>query len=280
MTVDNSPRIATKTMDDLRRIMAALRDPATGCPWDVEQDFATIAPYTIEEAYEVADAISRSDLPDLCDELGDLLLQVVFHAQMADEQGAFSFDDVVRGISEKMVRRHPHVFAHGGAETPQAVKQSWEEIKRAERASKARGKNAGQGPDSALDGVALALPALSRALKLQKRAAGVGFDWPDLAPAIAKTKEELDELQSAINDKDQVASEEEFGDLLFAMVNAARHLRIDPELALRKANEKFARRFVAVEARFAASGESMAQADLARLDQVWDEVKAAEKTDN
>jgi uncharacterized protein YabN with tetrapyrrole methylase and pyrophosphatase domain len=260
MTVDNSPRIATKTMDDLRRIMAALRDPATGCPWDVEQDFATIAPYTIEEAYEVADAISRSDLPDLCDELGDLLLQVVFHAQMADEQGAFSFDDVVRGISEKMVRRHPHVFAHGGAETPQAVKQSWEEIKRAERASKARGKTAGQGPDSALDGVAVALPALTRALN--------------------KTKEELDELQSAINDKDQVASEEEFGDLLFAMVNAARHLRIDPELALRKANEKFARRFVAVEARFAASGESMAQADLARLDQVWDEVKAAEKTDN
>lgn len=219
----------------LAQIMARLRDPNLGCPWDIEQDFASIAPYTIEEAYEVADAIVRNDMAALCDELGDLLLQVVFHARMAEQANAFALQDVIDAISAKMVRRHPHVFGQGSDRATGHAQ--WEVIKAQERAEKE--------PDpSALSGVALALPALLRAEKLQKRAARTGFDWPDAQGAVAKIHEELDEVLGATTPGEQ---EEEVGDLLFAVVNLARHLKIDPETALRKANLKFERRFRAME---------------------------------
>ncbi len=253
-------------------VMARLRDPERGCPWDVAQTFASIAPYTVEEAYEVVDAIERGDLDDLRDELGDLLLQVVFHARMAQEQGAFDFDDVAQAIVDKMVRRHPHVFAAegGGHDDPNT---GWEAIKAAERAAK------GPGRAGVLDDVPTSLPAMLRAVKLTRRAARVGFDWPDLAPVLAKVREELAELEAEIDAGDQARARarEELGDLLFVMANLARKLEIDPEDALRAANAKFIRRFRFIEAALAADGRSPEQSDLAEMDRLWDAAKVAER---
>ncbi len=264
-------------MSQLLTIMARLRDPQGGCPWDLEQDFATIAPYTIEEAYEVAEAIAQQDFDGLKDELGDLLLQVVFHARMAEEAGHFAFDDVAQSISDKMVRRHPHVFATSEAETARQVVGSWEAIKAAERAEKANGK-----PASHLDGVALALPALLRAAKLQKRAAAVGFDWPDAKAVLEKVDEELCEVKAEISMlcEDPTAAaraEEEIGDLLFVLANLARHVSVDPEVALRKANAKFERRFHAIEAALTESGQAMEDCDLETLEGHWQAAKRAER---
>jgi ATP diphosphatase len=254
----------------LVEIMARLRDPERGCPWDIEQDFASIAPYTIEEAYEVADAIARGDLSDLRDELGDLLFQVVYHARMAEEAGAFALPDVIRGVSDKMVRRHPHVFGDEDRDkTPEQQTRDWERLKAAERAGReARG---------VLDGVAAGLPALTRAVKLQNRAARVGFDWPDAGAVLDKIAEETAELVEARDAGDADAIAEEYGDLLFVMANLARHLQIDPETALRAANAKFTRRFRSIEAALAAEGRSPAQSDLAEMDALWNAAKAAEK---
>ena len=256
----------------LVEIMAALRDPQGGCPWDLEQDFRSIAPYTLEEAYEVADAIERGHLEDLREELGDLLLQVVFHAQMAREQSAFDFDDVARGICDKMVRRHPHVFAGERVESAAAQTEIWERLKSEEKAARGTG--------GLLDDVVLALPALTRAAKLGRRAARAGFDWPDAAGPRRKVDEELVELDDALAgaaDKDEVESE--FGDLLFALVNYARHLGVDPEAALRRSNEKFVRRFRHVESMLGASGLSGTEAGLEQLDAWWEEAKAQEKAE-
>ncbi|WP_145200912.1 nucleoside triphosphate pyrophosphohydrolase [Sphingobium sp. B2] len=245
----------------LANVMAQLRDPDTGCPWDIEQDFASIAPYTIEEAYEVADAIERSDMVALRDELGDLLLQVAFHSRMAEQAGHFSLQDVIDGITQKMIRRHPHVFGDGLAREDGHAQ--WEAIKAAERAEKE--------PDpSALAGVAIALPALLRAEKLQKRAARTGFDWPDSNGAIAKIVEELDEVQGATT---QAEREEEVGDLLFAVVNLARHLKVDPEVALRAGNAKFDRRFRIMET---LAGKAFAALPLAEKEALWQQAKRAE----
>lgn len=240
-------------------IMARLRDPETGCPWDVQQDFETIAPYTIEEAHEVADAIARGDMAELKDELGDLLLQVVFHARMAEEAGHFAIDDVVAAICDKMVRRHPHVFGEAAADDEHAVRGNWETIKAAERDTKE--------DKSALAGVALGLPALMRAEKLQKRAARTGFDWPDASGARAKIDEELVEIEQTI---DADAREDELGDLLFACVNWARHLGVDPEAALRRANRKFETRFRAMEAM---AGDAFAALPLDDKEALWQRAK-------
>jgi ATP diphosphatase len=259
---------------DIRRLielMAALRTPGSGCPWDLQQNFETIAPYTIEEAYEVADAISRRDLPGLTDELGDLLLQVVFHARMAEEQNAFDFGDVVHAITSKLIRRHPHVFGDAGKLSPEEVKGLWQKIKDEERLK----KKSGEGPESILDGVTLALPALDRAEKLTQRAATVGFDWPDVPQTRAKVEEELQETIAA--ESDPKAAAEEIGDLLFAVVNYARKLNVDPESALRATNEKFRRRFRAIEDALRARGKTPAQSDLAEMDALWNEAKAAER---
>ena len=255
-------------------IMAALRTPKTGCPWDLEQNFATIAPYTIEEAYEVADAIARADLADLKDELGDLLLQVVFHARMAQEQGAFDFGDVVETITAKLIRRHPHVFSDDGAQTPRAVEGLWERIKAEEKA--ARGKPE---PAGALAGVPVALPALTRALKLQDKASKVGFDWNDPRAVLRKIREEVDEIEAALA-VDEVHAAAEVGDLVFAAVNLARHLEADPEAVLRQTNQKFERRFAGIERALAARGKRPQDATLAEMDALWDETKAREKTAN
>ena len=280
---------------DLLAIMAALRDPASGCPWDVEQTFATIAPYTVEEAYEVADAIDRNDMADLKDELGDLLLQVVFHARMAEEQEAFAFGDVVAAICDKMTRRHPHVFdAHGranaaggrmpgaaaGASVADAEAQTaaWDALKRAERAAK------GDADDSALAGIARGMPEWQRAVKLQAKAAKVGFDWPGPEPVIAKLHEEIDEVRvefaAVAEDADDAAArdrlENELGDLLFVCANLARHAKVDVGTALRRANLKFERRFRAMEALAAADG-GLAGKSLQAQDRYWDQAKAAEK---
>ncbi len=265
---DNEPSLGD--ISELLAIMRRLRDPNGGCPWDLEQNFSTIAPYTIEEAYEVASAIEAEDYAALKDELGDLLLQVVFHAQMANEQSLFAFADVVRAICDKMVRRHPHVFARGGAKTAEAVTLAWDEIKRRERAAKP-GK-----PDSLLDDVPGALPALMRAVKLQNRAAQVGFDWPSAVTVTDKIAEESRELAEAVasGDVDHVA--EEFGDLLFAMANLARHLKLDPEDALRSANAKFVRRFKAIEAGLAARGRTLDEASLEEMEALWQDAKRAE----
>jgi len=253
-------------------VMARLRHPTEGCPWDVEQTFETIAPYTIEEAYEVADAVERRDMTALRDELGDLLLQVVFHARMAEEEDAFAFDDVAAAIAGKLIRRHPHVFGDGQADDGAAVKESWESIKALERAEKAA--NDGR-PASALDDVPAAFPALMRAEKLQKRAARVGFDWPDIAPVFDKISEEMAELKSEIdNGGDAARVSEEAGDLLFSCVNLLRHLKVDPEAALRAANVKFERRFRAVEAALAAEDRQPGDADLAELEALWQRAKA------
>ncbi|MFZ3583359.1 nucleoside triphosphate pyrophosphohydrolase [Loktanella sp. DJP18] len=256
-------------MPRLLTIMRALRDPMTGCPWDIEQTFASIAPYTIEEAYEVADAIEREAWQELRGELGDLLLQSVYHTQMAEEAGLFTFQDVVRDISDKMVARHPHVF--GDESRDKSADQQtvdWERIKAAERAAKAEGRT--------LDGVAHALPALMRAVKLQKRAARVGFDWPDIALVVDKIAEEAAELVEARDTltPDKVA--EEYGDLLFVMANLGRHLGVDSEEALRAANAKFTRRFASVEDALAARGRTPAQSDLAEMDDLWNAAKIAE----
>jgi nucleoside triphosphate diphosphatase len=280
-------------MSDIKRlieIMAALRTPGSGCPWDLEQNFATIAPYTIEEAYEVADAITRGDLGDLRDELGDLLLQVVFHARMAQEQGAFDFGDVVAALSEKLVRRHPHVFGDARGLTPQAVEGLWDEIKAQERAEKERAAEA-HAPSNggaaaragvgvlagALAGVPVALPALTRALKLQRKAGKVGFDWNDPRAVLAKIREEADEIAAALDRGDKVDAGAEVGDLLFAVVNLARHLDADPEATLRATNAKFERRFAAIERALAERGKAPQQATLAEMDELWNAAKEAER---
>ena len=258
---------ATTETRRLIDIMAALRDPRSGCPWDIEQDFASIAPYTIEEAHEVADAIAREAWDELPGELGDLLLQVVFHAQMADEAGMFDFADVARAISDKLVARHPHVFGDESREkSAEQQVRDWEAIKAQERAATA--------DKGALDGVALGLPALTRAVKLQNRAARVGFDWPSADEVLDKLAEETAELRAA---SDPAHRAEEFGDLLFVMANLARHLKIDPEEALRAANAKFTRRFRAIEAALAARGRRPEDSDLAEMDALWNAAKAAER---
>jgi ATP diphosphatase len=253
-------------MPRLVEIMRRLRDPVSGCPWDIAQDFASIAPYTIEEAYEVADAIERQSWGELRGELGDLLLQTVYHAQMASEAGHFGFDDVVRAIADKMVARHPHVFGEESREkTAEQQTRDWEAQKAKER-----------GAAGVLDGVALGLPALLRAVKLQKRAARVGFDWPTTDEVIDKIVEEAGELRA---ESDHARQFEEMGDLLFVMANLARHLGIDPEAALRAANAKFVRRFGAIEAALAAQGRRPEESDLAEMDALWDAAKAAEKAE-
>jgi ATP diphosphatase len=252
----------------LIEIMAALRTPGSGCPWDLEQNFQTIAPYTLEEAYEVADAIARGDLDHLKDELGDLLLQVVFHARMAQEQGVFAFEDVVEAITTKLIRRHPHVFADADGKTTDAVKGLWERIKAQEKTDRG---------EAALAGVPVALPALTRALKLQNKAGQVGFDWNDPRAVLAKIREEADEIEAALDDMDQAHAATEVGDLLFAVVNLARHLDADPEGVLRGTNLKFERRFASIERALAAQGKKPQDATLAEMDTLWDEAKAAEK---
>lgn len=313
---DRRPSIEpSRDVARLVEIMAALRTPVTGCPWDLEQSFATIVPYTIEEAYEVGDAIERGDLADLRDELGDLLLQVVYHARLGEEVGAFDFGDVVQGITRKMIRRHPHVFGDERGATSEQAKASWARIKAEEKAEKAaerarmaqqppmsgigasRDQEASAGqlapPSSVLADVPIGLPALSRAVKLQDKAAAVCFDWPSLAPVFDKMREEMAELEevalkadprgAAVESGpdaarlDMVRVEEEFGDLLFVMANVARHLRIDPEHALRRANAKFVRRFGAVEAKLAERGTSPAKSTLAEMDALWDEAKREER---
>lgn len=258
-------------------IMAALRTPKTGCPWDLQQDFSTIAPYTLEEAYEVADAIARGDLADLREELGDLLLQVVFHARMAQEQGAFDFGDVVEGITGKLIRRHPHVFGPSSERkhTPQAVEGLWERIKAEEKAARKGARD----DHGALAGVPVALPALTRALKLQAKAGTVGFDWNDPRAVLRKIREEADEIEAELDraERDDAATAAEVGDLLFAVVNLARHLHVDPEAVLRQTNRKFERRFAAIEQALAAKGKTPAAASLAEMETLWNEAKAKER---
>ena len=265
----------SRDISRLIEIMAALRTPKTGCPWDLEQNFATIAPYTLEEAYEVADAIARNDLGELEEELGDLLLQVVFHARMAQEQGAFDFGDVVEAITTKLIRRHPHVFGDERAKDQHSVKGLWEEIKAQEKQAKAA-RGAANGDGGALAGVPVALPALTRALKLQAKAGRVGFDWNDPRAVLRKIREEADEIEAALdrNDKEELA--QETGDLLFALVNLARHVGADPEGALRATNAKFERRFAYIERALAALGRSPEQASLEEMDALWNAAKRQE----
>jgi MazG family protein len=256
-----------RSIDTLLAIMAALRTPVTGCPWDLEQSFSTIAPYTIEEAYEVADAVASGDRTHLCEELGDLLLQPVYHAQMAAEERSFNFADVVEGVVTKMIRRHPHVFGDDTARSAGVAKGFWEENKAKERASK------GEAPKRTLDGVPLALPGLTRALKLQAKAAKVGFDWPHVDFVFDKLAEEAKELKEAPPEK----RAEELGDMLFVMANLARHFGVDPEAALRGANAKFERRFGFIETALAEKGKTPAQSDLAEMDALWDQAKGLER---
>ena len=257
-------------IERLLEIMRRLRDPETGCPWDVEQDFRSIAPYTIEEAYEVADAIEREAWGELEGELGDLLLQTVYHAQMGEEAGRFSFQSVVRAISDKMVSRHPHVFGDESRDkSAEDQTRDWERMKAAERAKKAQ--------KGTLDGVAVGLPALLRALKLQKRAARVGFDWPDVSHVLDKLVEEARELTEARDTLGPDEIEEEVGDILFVMANLSRHLGVDPEAALRRTNAKFTRRFEGIEAKLATRGKRPEESDLEEMDALWDEMKAEEK---
>ncbi len=305
-----------KTLADLIAVMAALRTPVTGCPWDLEQNFASIARYTIEEAYEVADAIERGDRADLKEELGDLLLQVVYHARLAEEEQAFAFADVAHGITAKMIRRHPHVFGDEIARSSGMAKDAWERIKAEERAEKALERASIHAPvgtgqpkaqtrlpspgaqASLLADVPVGLPGLTRAVKLQEKAARVGFDWPSITPVFDKIREEIGELEEVVAEnqvqgasspsrspgRDDVPApdmeriEEEFGDLLFVMANLARHLDIDPEHALRGANAKFQRRFRHIEARLAAAGKTPAQSNLEEMDALWNEAKTQEKS--
>ncbi len=255
-------------------IMQALRDPKLGCPWDKQQDFASIAPYTVEEAYEVADAIERNDMQDLCSELGDLLFQVVYHTQMANEQGLFNFEQVVQGINEKLLDRHPHVFADQAIDDAKAQSRAWEGFKAKERKEKAEAVGE---THSVLEGIALNMPALSRAQKLQTRAANVGFDWDEIAPVFAKINEEIVEIQQAIGSEEkQEKFSEELGDLLFACVNLARHLEIDAESALRVANRKFETRFEYIERRLAEQNKSPERVSLQEMDSLWEEAKQVE----
>ncbi|MDQ1363802.1 MAG: Nucleoside triphosphate pyrophosphohydrolase [Pseudomonadota bacterium] len=257
-----------KNIQQLLDIMAALRHPQTGCPWDIKQTFRTIVPYTLEEAYEVADSIERGDMRELKSELGDLLFQVVFYAQMAKERGLFEFADVVDGINDKLVRRHPHVFADARFDTEQAVHDNWEKTKAAERDALADEKKA-----SILEGVARSLPALKRAQKLQKRAARVGFDWPAIAPVLDKLNEEIAELRAAMQSGDQSAQREELGDLLFTCVNLARHLDVDSEEALRQCNHKFEKRFGFIEQQLQQQGRDIQQCHSDELEELWQKAK-------
>ncbi|MGV1762689.1 nucleoside triphosphate pyrophosphohydrolase [Rhizobium rhizogenes] len=272
---------ASRDISRLIEIMAALRNPQTGCPWDIVQTFETIKPYTIEEAYEVSDAIERKDMDDLCDELGDLLLQVVFHARMAEEAGDFSFGDVVEAITRKMIRRHPHVFAVSGADTPDAVKLQWDEIKAEEKRERTeRRARRGISEDfkaGFLGSVQRSFPALTEALKLQERAAKVGFDWSAPEPILDKIEEEIDELRVALASGDKAKVSDELGDLIFAVVNIGRHVKTDPEQALRGTNTKFRRRFNHIETTLEAAGETLEGASLERMEDIWQAAKAIER---
>ncbi len=265
------PQNPVRPIDRLLAVMARLRDPDGGCPWDRAQTFATVAPYTVEEAYEVADAIERADMADLKDELGDLLFQVVFHARMAEEAGDFAFDDVVDAICDKMIRRHPHVFADVSYGDLAEQTAAWESQKAVERAAK------GAHRSGVLDDVPAGLPAMTRAVKLTRRAARVGFDWPDLGQVMAKLREELEELQVEIDADDTEKAREELGDLLFVCANLARKLDVDPEAALRSANEKFIRRFRHIEACLASDGKQPSDVTLSVMDALWDDAKRVER---
>lgn len=271
-------------IEDLKEIMTRLRDPETGCPWDQKQDFKSISPYTIEEAYEVVDAIDQGDRVALCDELGDLLFQVIYHAEMAREEQSFAFDDVVHAISAKLIRRHPHVFGTETLHSDDEIREMWERVKQEEKAG--AGVEDGAACPSLLADVPVGLPGLTRALKLQKKAARVGFDWPSTTPVLEKLEEELEELRAELQaetlegtagpaNKEKIA--EEFGDMLFVMANLARHLRIDPEAALRGANEKFCRRFHHIEVELAGASKPLSEASLEEMEALWDEAKALEK---
>jgi ATP diphosphatase len=272
----------SKDIADLIAIMARLRTPVTGCPWDLDQDFTSIAPYTIEEAYEVADAVERGDFEDLKDELGDLLLQVVFFAQMAEEEDRFRFGDVVEAITTKLIRRHPHIFGGLDARDAAAVKLRWDAIKaeeKTERAARRAASGAAEEPQGILTEVATALPALTRAVKLQSRASKVGFDWNDPRAVLAKIGEEIAEIEAELAEPERAADrvEDEIGDLLFAVANLARHLSVDPETALRGANAKFVRRFRHIETALEATGRTPRDATLAEMDALWDEAKRVER---
>ena len=268
----------SRDIDRLIEIMAALRTPVTGCPWDLEQNFATIVPYTIEEAYEVADAITRGDFDDLREELGDLLLQVVYHARMAEEQNAFVFGDVVEAITRKMIRRHPHVFADkDGNIAPAGVKSAWERIKAEEKAERAAQRPAEETTHkSLLSGVKAGQPALTRAMELQRKASTVGFDWNDPRAVLAKIREEADEIEAALDNGNPEELADETGDLLFALVNLARHIGADPESALRGTNAKFERRFAYIERALEAKGRSLEDATLEEMDALWNEAKGSQ----
>lgn len=268
----------SRDISRLIEIMARLRAPVTGCPWDLEQTFATIAPYTIEEAYEVAEAIAREDMHDLCDELGDLLLQVIFHARMAEEQGAFTFGDVVEAITRKMIRRHPHVFPDASGKLKPLAKGDWDRIKAEEKAERAARSpsTANPPPTGLLAGVKAGQPALGRAMALQWKASSVGFDWNDPRAVLAKIREEVDEIEAALNDGKPAEVAAETGDLMFALVNLARHVEADPEMALRATNAKFERRFAYIERALAAEGRSLEDATLAEMDALWNEAKTKE----
>jgi nucleoside triphosphate diphosphatase len=271
----------SRDLSRLIEIMKALRQPYTGCPWDIVQTFETIKPYTLEEAYEVADAIERGDMDDLCEELGDLLLQVVFHARMAEEAGDFSFGDVVQAITTKMIRRHPHVFAVSDADTPGAVKVQWDQIKKAEKRERAERRAArGLASDDKsgfLDGIPRNFPALQEALKLQEKAAKVGFDWSSPEPILDKIEEEIAELREALASGDTAKVSDELGDLIFAVVNIGRHVHADPEMALRGTNTKFRRRFGHIETSLAANGETLEEATLERMEELWVDAKGIER---
>src|SRR6201996_8315370 len=269
----------SRDISRLIEIMAQLRTPVTGCPWDLEQNFATIAPYTIEEAYEVADAIARGDFDDLKDELGDLLLQVVYHARMAEEQNTFAFGDVVEAITRKLIRRHPHVFADtDGNISPAGVTSAWERIKAEEKAERAARRGTEAEHTSLLASVKAGLPALTRALELQRKASTVGFDWNDPRAVLQKIREEADEIEAALDRNDVEELADETGDLLFAVVNLARHAKAAPEMALRRTNAKFERRFAYIERALAAQGRSLSEATLDEMDELWNEAKGEEKS--
>jgi len=271
----NSPEEPPSPLDRLVAVMRKLRDPNGGCPWDLEQNFKTIAPYTLEETYEVVEAIEQNDSKAIKEELGDLLFQVVFHAEMGREQGLFDLDSIATQVADKMVERHPHVFGDRNTRTANEVLTNWEEDKAAKRAAKAKAENR---PISALDGVSTALPATSRALKLQNRAARVGFDWTDAKDILAKIKEETAELEAEIDHKKgNNFIEDELGDLFFALINLARRLEIDPETALRSTNRKFERRFREIEKRLAAQGRQMNTTSLEEIEQIWNDIKGEEK---
>ncbi len=278
---NDSKDIYRGDMAALLAIMKALREPLTGCPWDIEQDFSSIAPYTIEEAYEVADAIERGDMDNLREELGDLLLQVVYHAQMAGEENLFGFDDVVKAITTKLIRRHPHVFGDEQARSAGMAKGMWEKIKAEEKANRAarRSKNGAEpAANRYLGDVPRALPALTRALKLQSKAARAGFDWPSAAPVLDKIEEEISELRMAIEKGDKPAMEDELGDLLFSVTNFGRHLGLDGEEALNRANRKFISRFAHIEDALAAAGTTLDEASLDEMEALWQDAKTSNKT--